>query len=735
MKIELLAPATSVEGIYGAIRAGANAIYFGGTKFSARAFADNLTIEQMRDVFHYGHLFGVSFYITINTLLKNREMEKELYDYFAPIYEAGVDGVLVQDLGVLSFIHQFFPDVAIHISTQMSLLTAEGARLAKRLGATRIVLARETSLADIKSIHAQADIELEVFAHGALCYCYSGQCLFSSILGGRSGNRGRCAQACRLPYTVDGQQQHYLSPRDLCTLELIPDLVDAGVASLKIEGRMKRNEYTAMVVSLYRKYLDLYQILLEEDQQNGTTAAKQKYRVSASDIRLLEKLYSRGSFTTGYLERHNGKEMLNPDKPGYNQKNEELLKQIREEYLSLPKQYMVSATVYASPGQPIRMQTRLNGRELLIEGPVAEAARQHAMTKEEISGHIAKTGGTAFAFSDVEVKLEGDVFIPVGGLKRLRRDFLDAVHQTLVPIPARTINPYSPLSERNEDEGIVGKKVADRLPKQTERVQLQVRIEQEEMLETVLTEQAVTAVILDILLSERPDPAYYQFLTERIHAVGKAAIYALPRVSREKDLAEESIFLDPSVGFDGVLARSVDQLGLLESRGYRGRIYTDHSVSVLNERTAFFLKSRGIIPTLSLELNQKELKHMPVRDSALQVYGLIPMMVTAGCLRKSRSGCTGKVEELEMIDRFGTVFPVKTHCRYCYNIIYNSLPQVLLENQLRQQEPLIVRVDFVNESAKRIKMVLTAVKTYYLDQREIRLSGEFTRGHYKRGIE
>ncbi|MDO5101116.1 MAG: U32 family peptidase [Eubacteriales bacterium] len=729
MRMELLAPATSVEGIYGAIQAGADAIYFGGTKFSARAFADNLNIEQMRDVFDYGHLFGVSFYITINTLLKNREIEKELYEYFEPIYLAGVDGVLVQDLGVLRFIRTHFPDVAVHISTQMNLLTASGAKLAKRLGASRIVLARETSLADMHSIHRDCDIELEVFAHGALCYCYSGQCLFSSMIGGRSGNRGRCAQACRLPYTVEDKQQYYLSPRDLCTLELIPQLARAGVSSLKIEGRMKRNEYTAMVVSMYRKYLDLYDSLCEDDRRNGTDEADRRFRVEPQDLQLLEELYSRGHFTDGYLQRHNGPEMLNLDKPGYNNKNEALLEQIRADYLMTPKRFALRATAELRIGQPIRLAAQVGERQVEVTGVTAEAARAQAMTAEVIAKHIQKTGGTAFVFEELKVEADEGVFVAVAALKQLRRDFLAAVKEVVAPTVKRSVLPYR--QERAET-------VADGREKKVssaETVTLQVRIEKEEMLEAVLAQSAVSAVIIDILLPKQPQPAFYERLNSRIHAVGKQSVYALPRISREADLAAEARFLSATVGFDAVLLRSVDQLGWLEEIGYKGQIYSDHSVSMMNERSVAFLLERQVLPTVSLELNQKELKHMPLSTCAVQVYGLTPMMVTAGCIRKTRSGCSGRIEELEMTDRLGTVFPVKTHCRYCYNIIYNSLPLVLLEETIRERKPAVVRVDFVNESEAKIREVLQAAADYYVQGESAQISGEFTRGHYKRGVD
>ncbi len=262
---ELLAPAGSYDSLKAAVSAGADAVYLGGSRFGARAYADNFSEDELCRAIRYAHLHSCNLYLTVNTLLKDQELE-ELGTYLRPYYETGLDGVIVQDLGVVSYIRDYFPELPVHASTQMTILGAGGAAFLKELGVTRIVTARELSLEEIREIHETVDIEIESFIHGALCYCYSGQCLFSSMLGGRSGNRGRCAQPCRLPYQVkaggkvlnSSEEAYLLSPKDMCTIELLPKILEAGVCSLKIEGRMKRPEYTAGVVRIYRKYLDRY---------------------------------------------------------------------------------------------------------------------------------------------------------------------------------------------------------------------------------------------------------------------------------------------------------------------------------------------------------------------------------------------------------------------------------------------------------------------------------------------
>ncbi|MBQ9157206.1 MAG: U32 family peptidase [Eubacterium sp.] len=323
---ELLAPAGSYEHLKAAIKAGADAVYMGGAQFGARAYADNLNAENLRDALHYAHFHGRRLYLTVNTLMKEHELNQILYGFILPYYEAGLDGVIVQDLGTASFIHEHFPDMEVHASTQMTITHSAGALAAGQMGMTRVVPARELSLKELKAMKEESGLELEVFVHGALCFCYSGQCLLSSWYGGRSGNRGRCAQPCRLRYSMEpafsghGHQQSFsskregsaeiadrkacfLSPRDLCALPHLPALVEAGVDSLKIEGRMKNVEYVAGVTAIYRKYLNLYASLKEEGHQDS-------YQVLPEDIYALQELYCRGDFTDGYLFRHNGPGMM-----------------------------------------------------------------------------------------------------------------------------------------------------------------------------------------------------------------------------------------------------------------------------------------------------------------------------------------------------------------------------------------------------------------------------------------
>ena len=320
--LEILSPAGSMDSLKAAINAGCDALYIGGTSFGARASANNLEEDDMLYAIDYAHVHGKQLFLTVNTLIKEAELEEQLYEYLSKYYQQGIDAFIVQDLGVLRFLHRHFPHIPKHASTQMTLTMANGANELKQYGVNRLVTSRELSLEEIRAIRKQTDLEIEAFVHGALCYSFSGQCLMSSMIGGRSGNRGRCAQTCRMQYKVkDGdkvisQEEHsyILSPKDQCTIDLIPEIVEAGVNSFKIEGRMKRPEYAAGVTYAYRKYLDYYLTFGKEKFKEFANEKNPEYR---KDIMMLKDLYNRGGFSTGYYTRHNGKVMMSMDRPNH----------------------------------------------------------------------------------------------------------------------------------------------------------------------------------------------------------------------------------------------------------------------------------------------------------------------------------------------------------------------------------------------------------------------------------
>ncbi|MBR0305674.1 MAG: U32 family peptidase, partial [Lachnospiraceae bacterium] len=359
--VEILAPAGSFESMVAAVNAGADAVYIGGSRFGARAYANNLDEEMMIRAIDYVHLHGAKIYMTVNTLVKEKELP-DLYEYLKPYYEAGLDAVIVQDLGVFRYVREHFPKMDIHVSTQMTVTGKYSASKLKEMGAVRVVPARELTLGEIREIYDETGLEIETFVHGALCYCYSGQCLFSSLIGGRSGNRGRCAQPCRLPFDVvrDGRyinkknEKYVLSLKDLCTLDLIPDILEAGVCSLKIEGRMKSPRYTAGVVSMYRKYVDMY-------LKNGRNG----YKVDPADKRMLLDLFDRGGQSDGFYRVHNGRDMVVlKEKPAFREGNQELFDRLDRLYVDAVKKEKIQGTAYFEVGKPARLTltAELTGR-------------------------------------------------------------------------------------------------------------------------------------------------------------------------------------------------------------------------------------------------------------------------------------------------------------------------------------------------------------------------------------
>ena len=467
-QIEVLAPAGSIESMAAAIHAGADAVYMGGSRFGARAYADNPLEDEFLRAIDYAHIHGSKLYMTVNTLVKEGEM-KELADFLKPYYLQGLDGAIVQDLGVFSLIRDIFPDLPIHVSTQMTVTGPGFARLLENMGASRVVTARELSLEEIGRIRQKTNLELECFVHGALCYCYSGQCFMSSLIGGRSGNRGRCAQPCRLPYEVEGKNRkekaagrwgkaetlkkrgkhdrgkgsgealgtYVMNLKDLCTLELLPDILDGGVYSLKIEGRMKSPRYTAGVVRIYRKYVDRY-----------VEKGREGYIVDPEDKRQLLELFDRGGFTQGYYRKQNGRDMIALGaKPGFREKDQALFDFLDREYVKKKKQEPVIGRLSVRQGMEIRLELKIGeepGRSagadwmVCVAGNLVQEARKQPVTREQLLKQMNKTGESSFYFQKLEIELSKDCFVSVQELNELRRRGLQLLEQKIVEEYRRT---------------------------------------------------------------------------------------------------------------------------------------------------------------------------------------------------------------------------------------------------------------------------------------------------------
>ncbi len=523
-KTELLAPAGSYEMMTAVVNAGADAVYAAGTRFGARAYANNFTEEELLKAIEFVHIKDKKLYLTVNTLLKEQEM-RELYEYLCPLYEAGLDAVIVQDFGVLRFVRNHFPELSIHASTQMTITGAYGAGLLLDQGCSRIVTARELSLEEISDIHRTTGAEIESFVHGALCYGYSGQCLLSSMIGGRSGNRGRCAQPCRLSYevfdneaaasAVRKQRENYpLSPKDLCAINLIPELKACGIHSFKIEGRMKQPVYAAGVTSIYRKYIDLYE-------------SGREYQVAEEDYQTQLELGSRCGFTEGYYRNHNGRDMITFVKPSHEKSNDILQKRIHSLYVETQSKEKIKGILRLFPGKPANLMLQYHEVQAEVSGDVVQQAEKQPLSKKTVLDKIRKTGNTPFELEDLTLEMGEQSFLPVGALNQLRRAGIEKLTETLTGKYKRSgQNLPWPGPEKDAENK---KKLREQTPR------LSVLTETLEQFQAVLQQPETDRVYLEAFALEREQNfSELKALVYQAHDADKECYLALPYLFRMK---------------------------------------------------------------------------------------------------------------------------------------------------------------------------------------------------------
>lgn len=702
---ELLAPAGSLEILKGVIESGADAVYVGGSMFGARAYANNFTEEELLEAIDFAHLRGVKVYLTVNTLIKNSEFSK-LYDYLLVYYKRGLDAVIVQDIGVVKAIHEYFPSMEIHTSTQMTVTGADGVRFLSQFGVTRVVMAREVSLAEMKRIHEETGMELEAFVHGALCYSYSGQCLFSSILGGRSGNRGRCAQPCRLPYTVEGKKDEYiLSLKDMCGIKALDKLHDAGVYSLKIEGRMKQLEYACGVVKYYRSYIDSMK------------------PVSDADYDRIKALGNRCGFTDRYYFDHNGSDMVTYVKPNFVSNAAEPSPEKRK--------LSIEGELVLREGEPGSLTVKRGDVTYKASIEPVSAALKAPLDKKAAIDRINKTGDTDFEFSHIKAQIGENVFVPNGALNKLRRDAISGLCDKLLKKYYRNDARYADMSSMCElpehvvksdaahEDGAVNAKDYTAICSCMTRAQL----------DTLISYDCFDVFYLDFDMYDR-NTLIQQFaddvkcLTKR----NKKVYLMMPTIFRADSsdyfvsIAKE---LD-KVSFEGFVVKNYEELYLTENLFTGKKVILDHNMYTFNDvsKSAFF--EHGVSgDTVPLELNSREIMHRNNIGSQMIVYGYYPLMTTANCVHKNTKGCDKKQKLIYLKDRYNKSFAVCNNCKECYNTIYNSLPTMLIKNISKLKEAGIrsFRYSFTIETPKQIKAVM--------DDKV----AEYTNGHYKRGVE
>lgn len=800
-RVEILAPAGSMECLKAAIAAGADAVYTGGALFGARAYAHNLTEEELLEAIDYVHLHGRRLYLTVNTLIKDREMEKQMYDYLLPYYRQGLDAVIVQDIGLFRFIRKHFPDLPIHASTQMTLTGVDGAKFLEKEGAQRIVTSRELSMAEVKKIADETELEIESFVHGALCYCYSGQCLFSSFIGGRSGNRGQCAQPCRLLYrTPEAKRPQYLlSLKDICTLELIPEMIESGIYSFKIEGRMKKPEYAAAVAFQYRKYADLYLKYYEEcpAEEDPAAYAMKKYRVREEDRQMLLDLYNRGGFHTGYYHTQNGREMISLNRPNHagvpavkvlakkgrnvttkaltdlypqdiielpmrkgrekadnytckdavrkgmnvqipvfadtpfkrdeiwmRTRNSTLIDTLREEFVNGKIKERICGTFRLYPQEKATLTVKCRDAEITVAGEKAQEALSQPMSRERIEKQLRKTGNTEFEFSFLKAEIGEKVFLPMQSLNELRREALETLEKVICEKYRRSgevKNPEEDKTELSMEEEVLSGWTAS--------------VRTAEQMEVILEEEAIGRIYVDCTMFPRiwEKDSYVEWIT-KVHAAGKEIYLVMPYIFRERtrkqyEAAYNRIF---GAGWDGILIANYESFAFLKEHGYTGRIMTDYNLYEFNQESRKFWKEKGVFEfTAPVELTERELQDLRVKDGEVIVYGYLPMMISAGCIQKTTRGCLKKSGQTTITDRYRNPFVVKNECDYCYNILYNYVPLYLGDRmeEVYQIGPGRIRLMFTTERQQEVRQILSA----YFEGKELP-EGTYTRGHWKRGI-
>ena len=699
---ELLAPAGSLEILKGVIESGADAVYVGGSMFGARAYANNFTEDELLEAIDFAHLRGVKVYLTVNTLIKNSEFSK-LYDYLLVYYKRGLDAVIVQDIGVVKAIHEYFPSMEIHTSTQMTVTGADGVRFLSQFGVTRVVMAREVSLAEMKRIHEETGMELEAFVHGALCYSYSGQCLFSSILGGRSGNRGRCAQPCRLPYTVEGKKDEYiLSLKDMCGIKALDKLHDAGVYSLKIEGRMKQLEYACGVVKYYRSYIDSMKPVTDADYDR------------------IKALGNRCGFTDRYYFDHNGSDMVTYVKPNFVSNAAEPSPEKRK--------LSIEGELVLREGEPGSLTVKRGDVTYKASIEPVSAALKAPLDKKAAIDRINKTGDTDFEFSHIKAQIGENVFVPNGALNKLRRDAISGLCDKLLKKYYRNDERYTDMSRLTVlPEHVVKSDAAhdEAINVYTTICSCMTRTQ----LDTLIGYDCFDVFYLDFDMYDRKTLIQQfaddvQSLTKR----NKKVYLMLPTIFRADSsdyfvsIAKE---LD-KVSFEGFVVKNYEELYLTENLFTGKKVILDHNMYTFNDvsKSAFF--EHGVSgDTVPLELNSREIMHRNNIGSQMIVYGYYPLMTTANCVHKNTKGCDKKQKLIYLKDRYNKSFAVCNNCKECYNTIYNSLPTMLTKNISKLKEAGIrsFRYSFTIETPKQIKAVM--------DDKV----AEYTNGHYKRGVE
>ena len=694
--MELLAPAGSMEALRAAVCNGADAVYLGADTFNARINARNFSAADLQEAVVYCHVRGVKVHLTLNTLVLDREMPRaaELIRLAA---SCGVDAFIVQDLGVVSLCRQLAPDVPIHASTQMSIHSLEGVLEAAALGCSRVVLARELPAEEIAHICKKSPVEIEVFVHGALCMCYSGQCYLSSVIGRRSGNRGQCAQPCRLPYGYGRFEstRYPLSLKDNCLAGELDELRRMGVASIKIEGRMKRPEYVAIVTRAYRTVL------------NGG-------KLTPSDLQELETAFSRQGFTDGYFRGQTGSDMFGRRQEG--EDTADLFASARATYeQGEPQRIGVRFYAMIRRGEPAQLAVEdPDGNLCRTRGPVPEQAVYRSLTPQDLEQQLKKTGGTPYLCTAVRSSLDPDLMLPASAINAMRRDVIaELTAKRGRAAPAR-LNAYD---EPPRYDGIAGEP------------QLTIAVRTAGQITSRMLSMKPTVLYVPLSeLAEHPD------LPQRVSVETQLAAI-LPRVIWSGELAPIARQLRTvyEMGVRQVLAGNLGQLHIARAAGFAVR--GDFGLNIVNSRAMRYLREQGLdSQLLSFELTLPQIRDISKAVPAeLLIYGRLPLMLMENCVMKNRTGiCACQTGTVRLVDRVGEEFPIVKDPGTCRNVLLNGKKLYLLDKKdaLRGMGLWALRLQFTTENPGEIDKVLMDYQG-----RAVFDAGSYTRGLYSRGVE
>lgn len=694
--MELLAPAGSMEALRAAVCNGADAVYLGADTFNARMNARNFSAADLQEAVVYCHVRGVKVHLTLNTLVLDREMPRaaELIRLAA---SCGVDAFIVQDLGVVSLCRQLAPDVPIHASTQMSIHSLEGVMEAAALGCSRVVLARELPAEEIAHICKKSPVEIEVFVHGALCMCYSGQCYLSSVIGRRSGNRGQCAQPCRLPYGYGRFEstRYPLSLKDNCLAGELDELRRMGVASIKIEGRMKRPEYVAIVTRAYRTVL------------NGG-------KLTPSDLQELETAFSRQGFTDGYFRGQTGSDMFGRRQEG--EDTADLFASARATYeQGEPQRIGVRFYAMIRRGEPAQLAVEdPDGNLCRTCGPVPEQAVYRSLTPQDLEQQLKKTGGTPYLCTAVRSSLDPDLMLPASAINAMRRDVIaELTAKRGRAAPAR-LNAYD---EPPRYDGIAGEP------------QLTIAVRTAGQITSRMLSMKPTVLYVPLSeLAEHPD------LPQRVSVETQLAAI-LPRVIWSGELAPvaRQLRMVYEMGVRQVLAGNLGQLHIARAAGFAVR--GDFGLNIVNSRAMRYLREQGLdSQLLSFELTLPQIRDISKAVPAeLLIYGRLPLMLMENCVMKNRTGiCACQTGTVRLVDRVGEEFPIVKDPGTCRNVLLNGKKLYLLDKKdaLRGMGLWALRLQFTTENPGEIDKVLMDYQG-----RAVFDAGSYTRGLYSRGVE